>query len=123
LDSALRALPPSKARALLKRFPTIGDPATDKILLFAGIAPLPALESNGLRVLARLGLFVEGRSYDQSYKAGTAVLKAQGPADFDGLRRAYLMLREHGKTLCRRSTPECGPCPLSDSCPRAVVSF
>jgi endonuclease III len=123
LDATLRALLLAKARTLLKQFPTIGDPAADKILLFAGIAALPALESNGLRVLARLGLFVEGRSYDQSYKAGIAVLKAQGPSDFDGLRRAYLALREHGKTLCRRSQPECAPCPLSDGCPRSVVSF
>jgi adenine-specific DNA glycosylase len=123
LDAALHALPLAKARALLKRFPTIADPAADKILLFAGIAAMPALESNGLRALARLGLFVEGRSYDQSYKSGIAVLKAQGPSDFDGLRRAYLGLREHGKVLCRRNTPECAPCPLSDGCPRAVVSF
>jgi endonuclease III len=123
LNAGLRALPLAKARALLKRFPTIGDPAADKILLFAGIAAQPALESNGLRVLARLGRFVEGRSYDQSYKAGIAVLKAQGPSDFEGLKRAYLVLREHGKTLCRRSQPECAPCPLSDGCPRSVVSF
>jgi adenine-specific DNA glycosylase len=123
LDGALRALPLAKARALLKRFPTIGDPAADKILLFAGIAAMPALESNGLRVLVRLGLCQEGRSYDQSYRAGIAALKAQGPSDFDGLRRAWLVLREHGKVLCRRNTPECAPCPLSDGCPRAVASF
>jgi hypothetical protein len=123
LDTALRVLPLAKARALLKRFPTIADPAADKILLFAGIAALPALESNGLRALARLGLFVEGRSYDQSYRAGIAALKAQGPNDVESLRRAYLVLRDHGKTLCRRNTPECAPCPLSDGCPRAVVSF
>jgi endonuclease III len=123
LDATLRALPLAKARNLLKRFPTIGDPAADKILLFAGVAALPALESNGLRVLARLGLVVEGRSYDQTYKGGIAVLKAQGLNDFGGLRRAYLVLREHGKVLCRRNTPQCAPCPLSDGCPRAVVSF
>jgi endonuclease III len=123
LDAGLRALPLAKARALLKRFPTIGEPAADKVLLFAGIAALPALESNGLRVLVRLGLCQEGRSYDQSYKAGIAALKAQGPSDLDGLTRAYLVLREHGKTLCRRNTPECAPCPLSDACPRAVASF
>jgi endonuclease III len=123
LDKALRALPLAKARALLKRFPTIADPAADKVLLFAGVAALPALESNGLRTLARLGLIVEGRSYDQTYKAGIALLKAQGPEDFDGLRRAWLMLRAHGQALCRRNTPECAPCPLSDGCPRAIVSF
>jgi len=123
LDAALRALPLARARALLKRFPTIADPAADKILLFARVAALPALESNGLRTLARLGLIMEGKSYDQTYKAGIAVLKAHGPSDVDGLQRAYLALREHGKTLCRRSTPECAPCPLSDGCPKSVVSF
>jgi hypothetical protein len=123
LDARLRALPLAKARALLKRFPTIADPAADKILLFAGIAALPALESNGLRTLARLGLIVEGRSYDQTYKAGIAVLKAQGPGDVEGLQRTWLVLRAHGQSLCRRNTPQCEPCPLSDACPRAVVSF
>ncbi len=121
LDAALRGLPVAQARALLKRFPTIADPAADKILLFAGIAPLPALESNGLRVLARLGLFREAKGYPASYRAAIAVLTADGQPGFAWLSGAFLVLREHGKALCKRGEPHCGPCPLSDACPKVRV--
>ena len=79
LDGTLRALPLPKARALLKTFPGIAEAGADKILLFAGIAARPALESNGLRALARLGFFQEQASYDRSYKAAMAVLAEERP--------------------------------------------
>jgi endonuclease-3 len=63
LSGALANLNPAKARALLKAFPTIGDPGADRILLFAGRAARPCLESNGVRALARLGFFAEQRDY------------------------------------------------------------
>ena len=37
---------PAKARRALKKFPTVGDPGADKILLFTGTVPSLALESN-----------------------------------------------------------------------------
>src|SRR5262249_37735829 len=43
----------------LKKFPTIGDPGADKILLFSGAVPTLAPESNGLRVLVRFGFVKE----------------------------------------------------------------
>jgi endonuclease-3 len=59
LRSALnRPLP--QAKKALKRFPSIGDPGAEKILLFTRSYPVMALESNGLRVLCRVG-FAEGR--------------------------------------------------------------
>jgi endonuclease-3 len=118
LRAALTALPLPKARALLKRFPTIGDPGADKVLLFCGVAPRPSLESNGLRVLARLGLFQEQPNYNASYKAAIAVLTQQGLADRNGLMQAHVLLREHGKVLCRRGEPVCAPCLLEDRCPK-----
>ena len=121
LDGALRALPPPRARALLKLFPTIGDPGADRILLFAGVAPLPCLDSNGVRVLARLGLFAEQRSYAASYRAAIAVLKAEGVMERDWLVTAWLALREHGKTLCKRAGPLCPACALDDICAHVVA--
>ena len=67
LKSALKALPTLKARALLKKFPAIGDPGADKVLLFSGIEVRPALESNGLRAMLRLGLAPVERTYAASY--------------------------------------------------------
>ncbi|THD64361.1 hypothetical protein [Phenylobacterium sp.] len=122
LDGALRALPLAKARALLRAFPMIGGPGGDKILLFSGIAPTPSLESNGLRVLGRLGFFAEQPSYAASYKDALAVLATAGLRACEELVDAHQLLREHGKTLCRRGEPLCMACPLSETCPRAPVS-
>jgi endonuclease III len=121
LDGTLRALPVAKARALLKLFPVIGDPGADKILLLSGVAPRPALESNGLRALARLGFFKEQGSYAASYKAGIEVLVAQGRPDGAWLADAHLLLRELGKLICKRGVPLCMACPLEPVCPKLAV--
>jgi len=122
IAGALRALPLPKARALLKKFPSVGDPGADRILLFAGIAARPCLESNGLRAMVRLGFCGEGKSYAQTYKNAIAVLMNEGSADAEWLKRAYGVLREHGKSLCKRSAPICEPCPLDPMCAHRQVS-
>jgi endonuclease III len=38
------------------------------------------------------------------------------------LKRAYLVLREHGKTLCKRAAPICEPCPLDKACAHRPVT-
>ena len=52
----------------LKRSPAIGDPGMTKILLFCRAFPIPALESNGLRVLVRLGYGKEKPNYSATYR-------------------------------------------------------
>jgi endonuclease III len=47
--------PYAAAKKALKQFPSIGDPGAEKILLFCGVGPGLPLESNGLRVLTRVG--------------------------------------------------------------------
>src|SRR5262249_45315799 len=42
--------PLTEAKRSLKKFPGIGEPGAEKILLFSGAHPILALESNGLRV-------------------------------------------------------------------------
>lgn len=116
LKVALRALPAPKARALLKKFPAIGDPGADKILLFSGIEVRPALESNGLRTMLRLGLAPVGRSYAASYDAAVDVLGRDGEGTQAWYMRAYGVLRAHGQALCKRSAPQCVACPLDSSC-------
>jgi hypothetical protein len=56
LASVLK-LPPQKAKKLLMQFPMIGEPGAEKILMFSGALGVLALESNGLRVLVRLGFW------------------------------------------------------------------
>jgi endonuclease III len=116
LLAALKSLPLPKARALLKKFPGIADPGADKILLFSGVSVQPALESNGLRVLVRLGFAPQQSSYSSSYKAAVGALKEQGIMEREWLMQAYAVLRAHGQALCKRAAPNCIACPLDKSC-------
>jgi endonuclease-3 len=120
LAAALRALPSAKARALLKRFPGIGDPGADRIMLFCGVEARPALESNGLRVLVRLGYVPAQADYARSYRAAVEVLRAQGRPDRDWLVIAFQVLRSHGQALCKRAGPQRQACPLGVACTHEV---
>jgi len=118
------ALDPAQARKALKKFPTIGDPGADKILLFTGMVPALAPEANGLRVLMRLGFIKEHKNYATMYRAAQTVLqdeygKACAPQIFKEMIAAHQLLKRHGQELCRRSAPRCEACPLRKSCPSA----
>jgi endonuclease III len=118
----LASLPPSKAKALLKGFPGIGAPGADRILLFGGYAVVPALESNGLRAMVRMGFCMERPSWDATYRDAVALIAERGEMSRDWLMRAWLALRDHGKTLCRRSRPECLACPFDELCAHSVTT-
>jgi endonuclease III len=108
--------PIPEARKALKRFPGIGDPGAEKILLFTGNRALPALESNGLRVLLRLGYGDEKKGYAATYRAVQTAVAPELRPTCHWLIRWHLVLRRHGQQLCRRSRPQCPDCPVSDRC-------
>ena len=114
--AALRR-PLPEARKALKKFPTIGDPGADKILLFTRTSPIAAVPSNCVHVPMRLGLGEEKKNYAATYRSAQDAIRAQLPADFDALIRAHLLLKRHGQELCKRSRPLCGSCPVSAACP------
>ena len=107
--------PVAAAKKALRAFPGIGEPGAEKILLFAGLQPLLAPDSNGLRVLVRIGLVPEEKSYARTYAAAREAANTL-PAKMDTMRDAHLLLAEHGRTLCKRSVPRCGVCPLAGGC-------
>jgi endonuclease III len=115
LRAALR-LPLSQARRALAQFPMIGEPGADKILVFATGAPLLPLDSNGLRVLERLGLVRSAADYRTSYRRAQLDLAPALPKDPDALIAAYHLLRRHGQEICRRTAPACSRCPLRERC-------
>jgi endonuclease III len=118
-DGDLRAVikrPPDQARAALKKFPGIGDPGAEKILLFNKKLPVLALESNGLRVLLRVGFGKEVANYAASYRSVQQAVAHELPKDCDWIVKASLLLRRHGKELCKRTRPQCGKCPLAELC-------
>lgn len=119
LEGGLDAIvcgPIDRAKRALRRFPSIGEPGAEKILLFAGAAPLLAPESNGLRVLNRLGLVREEKSYARTYAAARALAAGSLPARPKDVQEAHLLLALHGRTLCRRAAPLCEECPLASMC-------
>ena len=115
LRNALK-LPLAKAKQALRKFPGIGEPGADKILLFTRTHPVLALDSNGLRVLLRLGFGEEKKNYSATYRSVQEAISSEAPDDYDWLIRAHLLLRQHGKELCKTSRPLCEKCPVSKSC-------
>jgi endonuclease-3 len=115
LGEALDASP-TTAKKALKKFPGIGDPGAEKILLFSRRERVLALDSNGLRVLLRLGFGKEDRNYSTSYRSVQEATRAEWKTDFDWLIAAHQLLRRHGQELCKRTRPRCEACPLRGDC-------
>jgi endonuclease III len=107
---------PEKAHKALRKFPGIGEPGADKILLFSHAKRTLAPESNALRVLVRLGFGEEDENYGRMYRATEKAVAPQLPDDVSWLIRAHQLLRRHGQEVCKRSVPLCEVCPLTDGC-------
>ena len=104
-DGDLRAvleLPFAEAKRALTRFPMLGDPGAEKLLLIARRHRGLVLESNGLRVLVRMGYGREGKSYRATYRSVQAAIENELSHDYQWLLRAHHLLRRHGRELCRR---------------------
>jgi endonuclease III len=117
--SAVLTLPAQRAKKFLMRFPMIGEPGAEKMLMLSGVLGVLALESNGVRVLTRLGIGEDRKSYAATYKSIREVTVEELPADSAILTKAHLLLRHHGQTLCLRNEPVCRACPVSSDCPAA----
>jgi len=115
LRSVLKLAVP-KAKKALQKFPGIGEPGAEKILLFSRTDPVLALESNGLRVLLRLGFGDEKKSYSATYRIVQRAVSGELDPDYSSLIHAHLLLRRHGQELCRRSNSMCDKCPLAADC-------
>jgi endonuclease III len=108
--------PLADARKALKRFPGIGEPGVDRILLFARVAAALALDSNALRVVTRLGFAEEQTDYARTYQSARRALAPHAPKGYAALIEASQLLRQHGRELCKRTDPRCPLCPLTATC-------
>ena len=104
------------AKRALRKFPSIGEPAAEKILLFTESYPVLALESNGLRVLVRLGFGEEKKSYSTTYRLVQRAVADELKTHCRWLIGVHQVLRQHGQELCKRSAPLCSECPLKAEC-------
>jgi endonuclease-3 len=108
--------PLAQARKKLKTFPSIADPGADRILLFAGIAPIAAVPSNCVHVPERILQGRESQNYIAAYREAQRALTAELPEKFDVRTRAYLLLKKHGQETCKRTKPKCDQCPVRKKC-------
>jgi len=106
----------SEARKTLKAFPGIADPGADRILLFAGIAPVAAIPSNAPHVLIRLRRGQEDDTYGKNYREAKRLIATEVPETLDARQRAFLLLKRHGQALCKRTKPKCAACLVSAQC-------
>jgi endonuclease III len=113
---AALAGPISGVRKTLKKFPGIANPGADRILLFAGIAPIAAVPSNGTQVLVRVLCGREHENYGVNYREAQQAIAMEVPATFDARTRAYLLVKQHGQEICKRTKPKCEECPVSSNC-------
>jgi endonuclease-3 len=104
------------AKKALKEFPVIGEPGADKILLFAGLAPVAAVPSACVAVPQRILFGDENKNYAAGYRAAQEAIAAELPEKFDARQRAYLLLKRHGHEICKRAKPKCEVCPISGMC-------
>lgn len=108
--------PIADARKKLKSFPNIADPGADRILLFAGAAPIAAVPSNCPHVLVRMLHGNEHENYGVTYQEAQQAIERAVPANFEARQRAFLLLKRHGQELCKRTNPKCDRCPVSAHC-------
>ena len=120
---AICAGPLAEAKKQLKRIRGIADPGAEKILLLTHHHPVLGLDSNGLRVLTRLGYGTVAKSYSATYKSATTSAMAELGTEIEPLIDAHLALRHHGQTVCKTVNPRCGACPLLSDCPTAGVAL
>jgi endonuclease-3 len=63
-----------------------------------------------------LGFGQEKKNYAATYRAVQESIKEQLREDFDWLIKAHVLLRQHGKQLCKTNTPFCEKCPVRKGC-------
>jgi endonuclease III len=115
LDNALR-LPRRDAIRALRKIHGVGEPGAEKILLFTRTDRLLPLDSNGARVLVRVGYGADDKNYSTMYRSVREATTPELIRRFEWLIDAHLVLRHHGKTICKTSAPRCDECSLRAEC-------
>ena len=95
-----------------KGLPGVGDYTAGAVLSISFGIPIPAIDGNVKRVMARLYGFKHLTRYNSTiiYKALSITLKNVNPSDFNQ------GLMELGALICTSEFPKCFKCPLSKNC-------
>ena len=107
----LFSLPIPELRSELLSIHGIGQETADSIILYAAGRPVFVIDAYSRRIVRRLGLGVEGNSYESFQALFTENL----PHDEALFNEYHALLVRHGKSACRRA-PICSECCLSPQC-------
>lgn len=103
----------------LLALPGIGEYTAGAIASIAFEIPVPAVDGNVLRVMARLLCCDRDVMQPAVRKEMTGILRTMVPADAPGRFNQALM--ELGETICLpRTEPDCGVCPIQPYCEAAA---
>ncbi|MDE2765172.1 MAG: endonuclease [Chloroflexota bacterium] len=90
----------------------VGPETADVIVLYAAGLPSFVIDAYTIRVLERLGVEPESRSYE-GYQA---LFEERLPPDAALFNEFHALLDVHAATICGKRAPRCGECPLRDVC-------
>ena len=69
-----------------------------------------------LRPAVNHGFGEEKKNYTATYRAVQDAIRDQLKDDYSWLISAHILLRQHGKELCKTARPLCDECPLRKDC-------
>lgn len=90
----------------------VGPETADVIVLYAAGLPSFVIDAYTIRVLERLGIEPERRSYE-GYQA---LFEERLPPDAALYNEFHALLDVHASATCRKRAPRCGECPLRALC-------
>ena len=95
-----------------KSLPGVGDYTAGAVLSISFGLPIPAIDGNVKRVMARLYGFKNLTRYNENFikKVIMRILKHLNPCDFNQ------SLMELGALICTPASPKCFKCPISKNC-------
>lgn len=110
LEGKVRERAPD-AKRLLQRFPGIGEPSADKIMLLCAAVPSLAPDSNALRVLERLGYVPEESNYARQYRMAIKATRERSPLPKRRSRRTSCCVDTARRSAsAQRPDASCAPC-------------
>jgi endonuclease-3 len=109
--SFLAGLAPDDALAYLTRFKGVGPKTARCTLLFALGMDLFPMDVHIFRILGRLGLLDAKWSDERAHREAAALVPTGKHFT------AHVNLIEHGRKVCRPTSPRCHACCLIDYCP------
>lgn len=100
----------------LLTLPGVGDYTASAVAAFAFDVPVPVLDTNVRRVLARLMVGIERPTSASATVAERRLATALLPADGPEAALWSVACMEFGSVVCRASSPDCESCPVRRHC-------